>query len=134
MSPRKDDRASGFTLIELITVISIIAILAAVALPQYRLAIIHAKEAVLREDLFRLRSAIDQYQADKGKCPEKLDALVGDYLRAIPIDPMTGQRNWVEVTESDNGDPAAAAQPGVCDVHSAASDSGYSDRSSYEQW
>jgi general secretion pathway protein G len=80
----------GFTLLELITVISLIAILTAIALPNYKAAIIQAREAVLREDLFQFRDRIDQYYADKGKYPESLEALLEQgYLRAIPADPMT---------------------------------------------
>src|SRR6266571_4340267 len=89
------NREAGFTLIELVVVVSIIAILAAIALPQYKAAIVQSKEAVLREDLYRLRDLLDQYWSDKGKYPESLDALVADgYLRAVPLDPMTGAADW----------------------------------------
>ena len=80
----------GFTLIELLVVMSIMMILASTALAQYKNAIIRTKEAVLAEDLFRMRDAIDQYNADKGQYPDSLDALVSaGYLRRLPEDPFT---------------------------------------------
>jgi general secretion pathway protein G len=108
----------GFTLLELITVISIIAILTAIALPNYKTAIILSKEAVLREDLFQFRDRIDQYYADKGRYPESLETLLEQgYLRKIPADPMTGSADWeVVAAEPDPDDPDAS---GVYDVHSA---------------
>jgi general secretion pathway protein G len=111
--------ASGFTLIELITVVALISILAAIALPNYRVAIIQSREAVLKEDLFQLRDMIDQYYIDKGQYPPSLDALVDDrYLRKLPEDPITRAADWVEVfAEPDPDRPAEP--PGVYDVHSA---------------
>ena len=80
----------GFTLIELMIVMSLIVILASIALAVYTNSVTRAKESVLKEDLFRMRDAIDQYYADKGKYPSTLDELVSDkYIRAIPIDPFT---------------------------------------------
>jgi general secretion pathway protein G len=108
----------GFTLLELITVVSLIAILTAIALPNYKAAIIQAKEAVLREDLFQFRDRIDQYYADKGKYPESLEALLEQgYLRAIPADPMTGAADWTVVpAEPDPDDPDLT---GIYDVKSS---------------
>jgi general secretion pathway protein G len=112
-------RQGGFTLIELMLVAMIIGILASIALPTYQNSIIVSKEAVLREDLFRFRDQIDQYQADKGKYPASLEALVEDgYLRKLPVDPITGAADWVPVmAEPDPDNPAEA--PGVYDVKSA---------------
>jgi general secretion pathway protein G len=112
-------RQAGFTLIELITVIALVAILAAIALPNYRVAIVQSKEAVLREDLYRLRDLIDQYYLDKGQYPASLDALVEDgYLRKLPNDPITQEANWTPVfSEPDPDRPGEA--PGVYDVKSS---------------
>lgn len=112
-------RDGGFTLLELITVMAIISILTGIAIPQYRGAILQAKEAVLREDLFRFRDTIDQYQADKGVYPPSLEALVEQgYLRRIPNDPMTAAPDWQSVpAEIDPDNPGA--EPGVYDVKSA---------------
>ena len=80
--------AKGFTLLELMIVISIIIILAAITLPQFQKTIMQTREAVLRDDLHKLRQLIDQYGADKGRLPQSLDELVTEgYLREIPIDP-----------------------------------------------
>src|SRR5262245_44130698 len=85
-----DDRTRGFTLIELMVVLSIIVILASMGLAQYRNSFVRANEAVLKEDLCRMREAIDQYYADKGQYPTALDALATDgYLRKLPDDPFT---------------------------------------------
>jgi len=110
----------GFTLLELITVVMIVGILAAVAMPNYKAAIIGAREATLTQDLFLFRDVIDQFYADKGRYPASLDELKEQgYLRKIPLDPMTGQADW-EIVPDPNHDPDdPTAQAGVYDVKSA---------------
>jgi len=112
-------REAGFTLLELMTVLMIVSILAAVALPNYKAAILSAREATLTQDLFLFRDVIDQFYADKGRYPSSLDELREQgYLRRIPADPMTGQADWEVVpAEPDPDDPTA--QAGIYDVKSA---------------
>ena len=116
---RRRRAAAGFTLIELITVVALIAILAAIALPNYRVAIIQSREAVLRENLYRMRDLVDQYYVDKGQYPPSLETLVEEgYLRKLPEDPFTRTADWTPVfAEPDPDRPAEA--PGVYDVKSA---------------
>ena len=122
----------GFTLLELMIVITIIIILAAIALPQYQKTIAAAREAVLHDDLYKMRSLIDQYAADKGKLPPSLDELVSSgYIREIPVDPFTDQKDWT-VTMGDDPNSSGGEQ-GVTDVHSASPEVS-SDGKPYSEW
>jgi general secretion pathway protein G len=117
----RPSHAAGFTLIELLVVITIIVVLAGISLANYGTSVTRSKEAVLKEDLFRMRDAIDQYYADKGKYPGALQSLVDDgYLREVPKDPITNRADtWQEVpAEADPANPLA--EPGIYDVKSGA--------------
>jgi general secretion pathway protein G len=130
---RPDRWQDGFTLVELMTVIMIIGVLVAIAVPNYKVAIVQAKESVLREDLYRFRDLIDQYYADKGKYPATLEALVEDgYLRKMPNDPMTGAPDWEAVpAEPDPANPSD--EPGIYDVKSTSDNLSLSG-TPYNEW
>jgi general secretion pathway protein G len=111
-------RLPGFTLIELMIVMAVIAVLVSVAVPMYQKSVIRARETVLRQNLFTLRTVIDEYTYDKAKAPQSLEDLVREgYLRQIPIDPMTGQADW-EVIMEDAVTSVNQTEPGIFDVRS----------------
>lgn len=121
-------------MIELLVVLSLLVILAGMGLSQYKTSVVHSREAVLKQDLFGMRDAIDQYYADKGQYPGTLDALVSDgYLRRIPEDPFTkSASSWQTVpAEPDPNNPTAEA--GVYDVKSG-SDATALDGTKYADW
>ena len=122
---------TGFTLLELMIVMFILVILASVALPQYRKMMQHARETVLRDDLFQMRKAIDQFTADKGALPQSPDDLAGKYLREIPVDPITNERDW---NWAQGEDPfTTEGGSGIVDVHSSSTEEA-SDGSRYSEW
>ena len=95
-------KSGGWTLIELMIVMSLITVLAGIALVGYRNAVTRSREAVLKEDLFRMRGAIDQYFSDKGAYPSELEDLVSEgYLRSIPTDPLTGSEETWQIVLAD---------------------------------
>lgn len=124
----------GWTLIELMVVTSLIVLLASMAMVNYRHSVRVAQEAVLKENLFRMRDAIDQYYADKNKYPASLDSLVSDgYLRKIPEDPFTRSADtWLAINaEPDPANPNA--ELGIYDVKSGAEDQSVSG-TPYSEW
>lgn len=110
--------ARGFTLLELMIVLAIMGILITIAQPSLKQSVIRAREAVLREDLYQMRDALDQYYADNGKYPAALNDLIDtsnkskSYLREIPRDPFTNAADWITVNLDDE-------DGGIFDVHSA---------------
>ena len=127
-------KAAGFTLIELMIVISMILILMSVAIPLYNQSILRAREAVLRQNLFTMRSVIDQYSMDKQKAPQSLDDLVqAGYLKQIPTDPMTNSKDTWQTVQEDVLVSVDQNQPGITDVHSGSEANG-SDGTAYNTW
>ncbi len=126
--------ARGFTLIELMVVMTIIVTLATIAMVQYRQSVQLAREAVLKDDLFKLRDAIDQYYADKNQYPPSLDDLVSaGYIRAMPKDPITNSTStWQAVPAEPEADNPSIT-PGVYDVKSGAEQQAM-DGTRYSDW
>jgi general secretion pathway protein G len=127
-------RQSGFTLIEMIIVISIIAILVGIAVPVYNIHLRHAREAVLKEDLYSMRNAIDQYTQDKLKAPQDLSDLVSaGYLHALPKDPFTNSSETWQAVQEDVMMALDQTQTGITDVHSG-SNLTSSEGTAYSSW
>jgi len=135
MTRSRTKRSRGFTLIEMLIVISLITILVSVALPAYQQSIWRARESVLKQNLFALRSVISQYTLDKQKAPQSLEDLVtAGYFKQIPTDPMTGRNDsWTVEEETDTIMTVDQQEPGIYDVHSGSSAVG-SDGTAYNTW
>ncbi len=128
------DLERGFTMIELLVVMTLIVILATMGMTQYKTSQIYAREAVLKEDLFRMRDAIDQYYADKGQYPSTIDALVSDgYLRKVPEDPFTKNSTSWQTVPAEPNPTNPTAEPGVYDIKSG-SDQTALDGTKYSDW
>jgi general secretion pathway protein G len=134
MARLRQKPSHGFTLIELMIVISLIAILVAIAVPNYNQSLLRAKESVLRQDLFQLRSLISQYTLDKQKAPQSLDDLVqAGYIKQIPNDPTTGKPDWTVDQEENTVLDPSQTDTGIDDVHSSSTGTG-SDGTAYNTW
>jgi len=131
----KSKQQRGFTLLELIIVISIIAILVSIAVPNFRSSLRQSREAVLRQNLFTLRSLISQYTLDKQKAPQSLDDLKeAQYMKDIPVDPINGQVDWqVEQCADTVMSPDEQDEGGICDVHSGSTQVG-TNGAAYSTW
>ena len=127
-------RLRGFTFVELMVVITIVVILITMAIPIYNRTIIRAKESVLKNNLFTLRTVIDNYTYDKQKAPQTLQDLVSEgYLREIPLDPMAGSnQNWRIIME-DAAQSVNQSEPGIFEVKSG-SDKISLDGTPYSDW
>jgi general secretion pathway protein G len=124
----------GFTIIELMIVISIMIILIGIAVPLYQRSIIRARESVLREDLYTLRNAIDQYTLDKQRAPQTLsDVAQAGYIKSIPKDPFTNSSDTWTTEMEDSLQSLDQQQPGIADVHSG-SDKTSSEGTVYNTW
>ena len=127
-------RRLGFTFVELMVVITIIVILISMAIPIYSRSILRTKESVLKNNLFTLRTVIDNYTYDKQKAPQCLQDLVTDgYLRAIPMDPMTGSNQTWKTVMEDASQSVNQTEPGIFDVKSGSDKMGL-DGTPYSDW
>ncbi len=129
-------KKTGFTLVEILIVVTLIGILVVMALPTHRSAVLRAKEATLKENLFQMRDAIEKYYYDKNKYPIALDDLVtSKYLRRIPVDPFLKAAEWelihFEPEEMEDFDPEIAE--GIIDVRSFNQGTAL-DGSKYSEW
>jgi general secretion pathway protein G len=130
----RPQRQRGFTLLELMIVMAIILILATLSAGRYEQATIRAHEAALKQDLFVMRSAIQQYTLDKEAGPNSLDDLVSSgYLREIPRDPITRQREWATSSEDILSSPDQTSV-GITDVHSTSDDISPFENTAYSSW
>ena len=131
---RRWGAADGFTLIELLVVTMLIVALASIALVQYGNAVTRTKEAVLKENLFRMREAIDEYYADKNKYPPSLAALAEErYIREVPDDPFTNSADTWQETTAPPDPRTPTAEIGISDVHSGSQATAL-DGTSYAEW
>jgi general secretion pathway protein G len=124
----------GFTFVELMVVITIIVILVTMAIPMYQKSITRAKESVLKNNLFTLRTVIDNYTYDKEKAPQSLQDLVSEgYLREIPMDPITGSNQSWHLDMEDASQSVDQSEPGIFDVNSTSTKVGLDGRP-YSEW
>lgn len=127
-------RRFGYTLVEIVIVLTIISILVSIAVPLYQKALLRTKESVLRNNLFTLRTVIDEYTYDKQKAPQSLEDLVRDgYLRQIPSDPITSSNQSWKIVMEDALTSVNQTEPGIFDVRSG-SDKTSLEGTPYAEW
>jgi general secretion pathway protein G len=133
-STRRGFCAAGFSLLEMMIVITIILILASIAAGRYEKSVLRAKEATLKQNLFVMRNAIQQYTLDKEAGPSSLDDLVqSKYLSGIPTDPITRNKDWKTESEQVLLDPLQT-NPGITDVHSSSEQVSPFENTAYNTW
>ena len=131
---RSGKHRRGFTLIEILIVVSIIGILVSIAVPIYQKSILRTRESVLRNNLFTMRTVLDEYTYDKQKAPQSLQDLVTEgYLREIPYDPMTGANQSWKIEMEDALRSVNQTEPGIFDIHSGSDKKGL-DGTPYAEW
>jgi general secretion pathway protein G len=131
---RSGKSRAAFTLIEMLIVMAIISILVSISVPIYQKSILRSRESVLRNNLFTLRTVIDEYTYDKQKAPQQLDDLVREgYLREVPIDPITGSNSTWRAEQEDAVRSVNQTEPGIFDVRSG-SDKVALDGTKYADW
>ena len=131
-SPRRG--RLGFTFIELMVVLTIIVVLVTMAIPIYQKSILRAKESVLKNNLFTIRTVIDNYTYDKQKAPQSLRDLVSEgYLRDVPLDPMTGSNQTWKTIMEDSTQSVNQSEPGIFDIRSGSDRIGL-DGTPYSDW
>ncbi|HTS61315.1 MAG TPA: prepilin-type N-terminal cleavage/methylation domain-containing protein [Candidatus Acidoferrales bacterium] len=133
-SVRRARRTRGFTFVELMVVVTIIVILISMAIPIYNRSILRAKESVLKNNLFTLRTCIDNYTYDKQKAPQSLQDLVTEgYLQKVPVDPMTGSNQGWRTVMEEASQSVNQSEPGIFDVKSSSDKIGL-DGTPYADW
>jgi general secretion pathway protein G len=133
-SGRRGFCAAGFSLLEIMIVVTIIMILAGIAATRYEKSVVRAREATLKQDLFIMRNAIQQYTLDKEAGPSSLDDLVqGKYLSSVPTDPITRKKDWHTDFEQVLLDPQQTT-PGLTDVHSSSDQVSPFETTPYNTW
>ena len=132
--PSGKRKSAGFTLIELMVVMAITVIIIAIAIPHYQRSIVRTKESLLKNNLFTLRTVIDEYAYDKQKAPQSLQDLVSEhYLRDVPMDPITGNSSSWKIIMEDASQAVNSTEPGIFDVRSGSDKIGL-DGTPYSEW
>lgn len=131
----QDRRRRGFTLVELMIVMTIVSILASLAIPIYQKSILRAKETLLRNNLFTLRTVIDEYTYDKQKAPQTLEDLVTEgYLLKVPLDPITNSNTTWKIIMEDTMTSVDQTEPGIFDVRSGSDKTSPLEGTPYSEW